>query len=280
MAWNVGWSLVRWRSVLWLVLLGTLLFPSDGSAWGRNGHKIVCEIAFQRLTPEARALVKVLQKGEAKKFAETCLWADDVKYTTRKDTYKYHFVNIPTGKKGIEMTRDCPNKDCAPWAIEYYGQRLGDAAVSRHERNEALKFVGHFVGDLHQPMHCGRFEDRGGNSIEVCFLGDCGHPERPMNLHRIWDSRILNESRTGWRRMAKALHRSISDAEAKAWGDGDVLGWTNESYRIAEEFAYPALPADGVGREYYEVAKVHVDERLRRAGVRLADLINRAAAGE
>jgi len=275
----MGGNSVLERSALLLGLLGVLALPATSWAWGRNGHRIVCEVAYQRLTPEARQLVAELQKGEAKKFPETCLWADDVKYTTRKDTYRYHFINTPAGKEGVDLGRDCPNNDCVPWAIEHYAEVLADDSVGLEERNEALKFLGHFVGDLHQPLHCGRPEDRGGNSIETCFLGDCGHPEKPLNLHQVWDSKILNEGKVPWRDFAKKAGRSIQEEEAAAWSDDDILGWTNESYRIAEEFVYPALPATGVGEEYYQAAKRYVEVRLKQGGVRLAHLINQAAAG-
>lgn len=271
-------KLGRTRAALLVGLAVTWLCPATSSAWGRNGHRIVCEVAFERLTPEARQLVATLQKGEAKKFPETCLWADDVKYTSRKDTYRYHFVNIPAGAPGLNMARDCPDKDCAPWAIEHYAAALADPAASLQERNEALKFLGHMVGDLHQPLHCGRPEDRGGNDIETCFLGDCGHPEKPLNLHQVWDSRILGEGKERWRSIARKAGRSILKSEAEAWIASDVLAWTNESFRIAEEFVYPDLPAEGVGDAYYQQAKKIVEVRLQQGGVRLAHLINQAAA--
>ncbi len=260
-----------------LMLAGSLA-ATPAAAWGRNGHRIVCEIAFQRFTPESRELVRWLQRGEAQKFHETCLWADRVKRTTHSETYTYHFVNIPAGKASFDPGRDCPEGGCLSWALEHYRELLADSSKGRQERNEALKFLGHLVGDAHQPLHAGRPEDRGGNEIEVCFFGDCGHPQDPLNLHQIWDSRILNHNRERWQEIARRLDGAITDEQRQRWQPGDSNDWIDESFRLAEEFVYPGVPADGIGEEYYRRAYEIIEKRLQQGGVRLADMINRIAA--
>jgi hypothetical protein len=266
------------QGVVLLVLLGWTAAPPPAAAWGRNGHRIVCEIAFQRFTPESRELVRELQRGEAQRFHETCLWADRVKRTTHQETYDYHFVNIPAGKSGLDLQRDCPNGGCLPWAIDHYRAILADTSNSRHQRNEALKFLGHLVGDVHQPLHAGRPEDRGGNEIEVCFFGDCGHPQDRLDLHRVWDSNILNHGRERWQQIARRLNDATTDEEAQLWLAGAPRSWIDESYRLDEDFVYPKVPADGIGEEYYEEAYRIVEKRLQQGGVRLAEMINRIAA--
>lgn len=259
--------------------------PPSASAWGRNGHRIVCEIAFQRFTPESRELVKQLQRGEAQKFHETCLWADRVKRTTHPETYGYHFVNIPPGKEGLDLRRDCPGDDCLPWALEHYREILADPSKSLQQRNEALKFLGHLVGDVHQPLHTGRLEDRGGNEIDVCFFGDCGHPQDRINLHDVWDSRILNRGRERWQDLARRLNEAITADDLRRWRTGrggetfDPRSWIDESYRLDEDFVYTKVPVDGIGEEYYRQAFRIIEQRLQQGGVRLAEIVNQITRG-
>ena len=268
------------------VLLNSLLLnpaAPSGAAWGNDGHKIVCEIAWARLTTAGRALVQQVRQGDSfATFAESCTWADDVRKTTHKYTYDYHFINIPGKVAGVDLHRDCGDaqKRCAPWAIEHYATILADAHRPRRERLEALRFLGHFVGDLHQPLHAGRPQDLGGNNIRVSFFGDTGTSENPMNLHKVWDSQVLRRAGLRWPNAAQALNSEITSSQATEWSNFDVLGWTNESYRIDEDYVYGHLPSDRkIFNVYYNEALGLSRVQLQRAGVRLAHLINSAADG-
>ena len=106
----------------------------------------------------------------------------------------------------------CPtDKRCAPWAIEYYAKTLADTGASKESRANALKFLADFVGDLHQPLHAGRFADRGGNRIPVNFLG------QPRNLHKIWDTSIPARAGMEWPDSGEELADEVTDAQATAW---------------------------------------------------------------
>jgi hypothetical protein len=248
--------------------------------WGGDGHRLVCEIAWRHLTPEARSLVNRLRAGESGTFAESCTWADEIR-DDRPETYNYHFINIPPGQSGMNMNRDCgdPAKRCAPWAIKHYTVILADSSKSVQQRLDALRFVGHFVGDLHQPLHAGRPADLGGNRVRVSFFGERGTSERPMQLHSIWDSGILRRAGLRWPASADELVAGISTADVANWSHADVVGWTNESYRIDEELVYSAAPDSDVADAYYVRALPVVKQRIRQAGIRLAHLINEAARG-
>jgi hypothetical protein len=205
-----------------------------------------------------------------------------VRDSTHPHTTAYHYVNIPAGARGFDMARDCgdPKRRCIVWAIDHYARILSDRSRPHGERNEALKFVAHFVGDLHQPLHAGRPGDRGGNDMRVRFFGSAGPPERPLNLHRVWDAEILHRAGHRWRPSAQRLHARTTPAESAAWATLDIVGWTNESFRIADEFAYPELPRDRhIGTAYYARALEISERQIQRAGVRLALLLNRAASG-
>ena len=270
--------------------------PASASrAWGNDGHQIVCEIAWLRLTPAARTMVgQALGAGPnlSSRFVQSCLWADEVrnssKYRFSKD---YHFVNVP-GKAGVvDLSRDCgdPAKRCAHWAIRHYAGVLLDQSptVTAVARAEAVKFLAHFVGDIHQPLHTGRPNDIGGNTSAVSFFGkthfETDDGPKPYVLHSVWDTYMLRRAGLGSSTSASSLSADVTAAQAKAWGNADVLEWTNESYEICDALAYPTLrdvTGDGrpdVGQAYYEMTGPIVRRRLQQAGVRLAYLLNRIA---
>jgi hypothetical protein len=186
---------------------------------------------------------------------------------------------VPDAEEMV-MQRDCANYDCVQLAVVRYANYVsmdpGGSGSLQVRRANALKFVGHFVGDLHQPVHVGYAHDRGANDINVDFYG-----EADQRLHAVWDFHIPD--RMGLYdapiATAHALNASITDAEAAEWSDFDVVGWSRESYEIVKELVYD-IPADGrIGDDYFDRAAPLVEMRFKQAGVRLAYLLNHAAAG-
>ena len=156
--------------------------------WSAAGHEVICEIAWMRLGDDARAMVRDVAGLESRAdFAESCVWADRVRRTTHRHTASYHYVNIPPDRSGFDMERDCshPERRCVTWAVRRYAEVLHDRTASRETRGEALKFLAHFVGDIHQPLHAGYADDLGGNRVAVNFFGDA------RNLHSVWDGAIV-----------------------------------------------------------------------------------------
>lgn len=266
------------------LLLLALLSPSPAVVWGEQGHRLVCEIALRRLTPAGRALVESIRAGDPSpgdSFAGSCLWADEVRNTTHTYTYYYHFINIPPHTTGVSLQRDCgdPARYCAPWAIRHYAKVLLDPAASALEKAEALKFLGHFVGDLHQPLHAGHPGDLGGNRIRVDFFGQREPNGDSLNLHKVWDTSILARAGLAWPDSADVLNAEITSAQAAQWQSLDVVGWANESYRQAEARAYRLPAGKRIRSTYFNRAKAVSRLHLERAGVRLAFLLNQIAAG-
>jgi hypothetical protein len=280
MASMIQGGFMKLRAAGSIALLFVFASAPPAFAWGNNGHRIVCEIAWQRLTPGARQMVRETRAGDPiGSFSRACVWADDVRTTTHPETAGFHFINSPAGQSGVDLARDCGDAAvrCAPWAIEHFAGIYTDASRTRRERNEALKFISHFVGDLHQPLHAGRAEDRGGGRIEVGFFGT------PTNLHSVWDTRILRHADIDLGNVS-ALDAGISDEEVEAWtrpsSPVDLVAWTNESYQHCEQFVYPRVPANGwIGGTYFRPALDITREQIQKAGVRLAYLLNQAAAG-
>lgn len=251
----------------------------ETSAWSGDAHRLICDIAWQHMTPAAKRFATQLRSNETGTFAESCTWADDV-VRRRRETYAYHFVNIPRGRSGIVIARDCkaPQR-CVTWAIKHYHTILADPRQPSAVRTEALKFLSHFVGDVHQPLHAAYASDRGGNRVYVSFFGDDGTAQRPMQLHAVWDSRILNRGHVRWPKAVNNLVDDITSAEIKSWSNWDVIGWTNESFLIAEDFAYSARSGSNIAEPYYNRALQIAKQRVQQAGIRLAFLVNEAARG-
>ncbi len=268
---------MRWLVVLMVPFL-LLVSPSPSEAWGKAGHRITCEIAYERLTPQARQWVDDLQKGENDSFAETCLWADIVKRTTHPETYNLHFINLAPGAKSLDMKRDCARGDCIVRAIDVYSDQLRDSSLSKDLRRDALKFLAHLMGDVHQPLHCSHLEDLGGNLTLTCFFGHCGFPAKPLNLHHVWDTSLLNRYGEPWREISTRLSGRLSLEAGDLATGGTVLEWANESVRWAEDFVYGELQPWGVDEAYYQGGIRIVERRLMQGAVRLADLLNELAA--
>ncbi|HEX9698484.1 MAG TPA: S1/P1 nuclease [Acidobacteriota bacterium] len=253
--------------------------------WAAASHQIVCEIAFRRLTDAGRELVATVMADDpepAPAFYESCVWADSSRYGGHQSTYEYHFMNVVVaGADQIVMERDCAAFDCVQVAVARYARYLaadpaGNGAL-RERRAAALKFLGHFVGDLHQPLHVGYAYDRGGNDTRVRFFDD---PEM-RSLHSVWDFYIPDRMGLHADALASAerLDGEISAADAAAWGTFDIVGWSRESYEMVKGLVYD-FPIDSrIGDDYFDGAVPVVERRLQQAGVRLALLINHIAAG-
>ena len=159
------------------LLLGFLAsVPCFG--WGSDGHKIIAEIAWQEMTPEARAAVEKLlaDDPDCHTIQEASVRADEVR---REPEYAWtaplHYVNLPPGSESLDMGRDCPDGNCVVGAIERFAKVLRDKQASQAERREAFKFLVHFVGDLHRPLHVSHVKDRGGRGLHVRFTSSLDH---------------------------------------------------------------------------------------------------------
>jgi len=252
------------------LLLAALLLISPGAfGWGPEGHRVVVIMARQHLRPETAARVQELLGTETIEDAST--WADQIAHSTRPETAPWHFIDIPLRDSRLDLGRECPQGQCVVVKTEQFLSILGDPRIDRARRQEALKFVLHFVADLHQPLHCEDHNDRGGNLQHVIFEG---HPD---NLHWVWDTGLVQEIDRGPRSLAARLEREITPQERAVWQSGSIEDWAMESHRLAAQVAYrrawvlfPAL----LNRTYDERAEDVIRLQLERASVRLAWLLN------
>lgn len=259
--------------VLVTAILGSAALPRRAAAWGWDGHRIVGYLAERNLTPRARAEVERLLGSEHDSLAEASVWADQVRPDPAYGwSGPHHYINAPDDATTFDMARDCPaDRGCVVKAIEEHTATLRAGFASGARETEALLFLAHFVGDVHQPLHAAYGSDRGGNSVDVTFFGE------PTNLHRVWDYMILDRDRKvflwkrGWKRVARRLAASPRPA---ATDELDPLVWAGESFELARRRVYD-LPADNVlGAAYAERGLPVIEERLLQAGLRLAALLN------
>jgi hypothetical protein len=252
---------------------------SIAHAWGGDGHQIVCLIAEDHLTSAAKAGIhELLGPTTNISDAEIASWADEYRRQNRA-TAGYHFVDIPTTQPSYDAERDGKNGDNVIDKINDFEKVLADKTASHDDRAQALKFIVHLVGDVHQPLHCAeRDGDKGGNGRLVFFLDR----KRAVNLHSCWDTQILLSRKKTIRvvNYADGLNARITASQAKAWAQGTALDWANESHQIAVEKVYKDVPAGGdppkLDQAYVNRSADVVDQQLEKAGVRLAIVLNRA----
>ena len=199
--------------------LPLLLYSRAALAWGGLGHEAVCEIAFLELNDTARQRVIALirQDREFRTFRASCNWPDRPRQRASE-----HFVNLPRDATGLGDD-PCPLAEkCVVTAIEEDVAVLASPDATDAEKLVALKFLGHWVGDIHQPLHAGFQDDRGGNRIRT-------HGSSCDNLHAVWD-RCLLEERVGMepRAIVGELRAGITAEQRAAWLASDPLDWANE----------------------------------------------------
>jgi hypothetical protein len=243
--------------------------PERPAVWYDEGHRLIARLAEERLRPRAAAAVRQLLGGE--RLAEAALWADRVRIA-RPDTGPLHYVNIPLAAQAYVPARDCPEGRCIIAAIERNRRTLADSGASLPARAEALRFLVHFVGDLHQPLHTATDSDRGGNDRRVSFLG------LPKNLHEVWDGELIEASGMNEEQYFAHLRRLMDSLDVAALERGTVADWAMEGHRTAALQAYELPSTGAIDRAYVDANLPVVDRALVAAGVRLALVLNQALA--
>lgn len=262
-----------------LVLVSAVL-PGPAWAWGGYGHETVADIASDRLTPKARAAVAALLQPNAS-MAAVSSWADEERSFDRA-TGPWHYIDLPVRRDitAADEPRYCPQGGCVVEEIDRDIGILKDPQRDRPSKRIALEYLIHFVGDLHQPLHCADDDDQGGNRKRVVFQAPDGRTEA-LPLHALWDELVGVERGADPRALATRLETQITPSETAAWSRGSASDWAFESYTVAKTDIYPglsegptrgrpiALPAD-YGRTMAPI----VEQQLERAGVRLGFILD------
>jgi len=260
--------------LLLALVLALSLVPQQAHAWGRLGHRLVAALAWDDLTPQARAQIAKLLEGEADPtLPGIASWADELREhdpDLGKRTGSWHYVNIAEDDCQYETAKQCRNGNCVVEAIRAQTAILADTTRTRAERLQALKFVVHFVGDVHQPLHAGFARDKGGNDFQLQFDG------RGTNLHSLWDSGMLKSAdleEADWLKRLRVIplaaevpRQPLSPPSAQ---------WAEASCRIVlRPGFYP--PKATIGDTYVQTWRPLAEEQLRRGGAELAITLNAA----
>lgn len=255
-----------------LAVLAALPLPAQ--AWGAMGHRLVAALAADELSPAARDEVARLLEGEAvPTLPGIAAWADDVRAhdpVLGKRSAPWHYVNLGEQGCSYDVARDCRHGDCVVEAIHSQTAILADRHRSRAERLQALKFVVHFVGDAHQPLHAGYAHDKGGNTVQVSLNG------KGTNLHSLWDSKLLAATALDEAAYLQRLRElPVAVPVPLKVLPPDSAAWARQSCAIATQpGVYP--PSAKLPDGYADTWRPVLEEQLRRGGTQLALLLNAA----
>lgn len=277
------------RRLLLAVAMLASLVTTPAFAWGYFGHRTVAAIAMDNVTPATRARIAVLLKAapqlvtpqcKVKSLEDAAAWPDCLRSERWRwgYTFPWHYQDISICKP-FNIKEGCANGECVSAQIERNARLLKDRRQPAVIRLEALAFLTHFVGDIHQPLHVGENDDKGGNDIKTAY-GDVPG----FNLHAIWDTPEAERAITA---ATPSLVRRYSAAEKARLATGNVEDWARESWQISRDFIYPEAfgtlpcghkePVQGQWNEAaIEKAMPIVDTRIQQAGLRLARMLDEA----
>jgi len=258
------------RLTLVAAALATAAIPSPARAWGKTGHRVVAALADAQLSGLARAHVREILGVES--LDEAATWPDDMRSAPiqfwQKTATPWHYVTL----NGIIYDRAPPEGDALE-ALNHFRATLQDPNASLADKQLALRFVVHLVGDLHQPLHVGKCCDKGGNDVKVKWFG------RDLNLHSVWDSALVDEEQLSFTELAARLQRHTSSEDVLAWWDINPRDWVSESAQLRETVypepntKNPKAPPELSYAYVYKFTPL-MEQRLKQAGVRLAAYLN------
>lgn len=280
-------------------------------AWGDEGHAVIAQIAMHYLTPATRQKIAAVLAGDsgtltAHDIAGESSWADKYRDSDRdldaanknhntryRQTHRWHFVNLDLDAPDLaracfqhrplvpgQLASQGPAQACVVDKITQFHSEWLAPQTSPAERLLALQFLLHLVGDLHQPLHASNNDDQGGNLVIVS-----GPKLGRSNLHRLWDTQLVQRLDRSSEVLAQRLIAQTTDAQYRQWQRGDPAGWALEAHAVAKNFVYGQLPPSASNDDqqqgvtyrlpttYIASAESIAATQLIKAGIRLATLL-------
>jgi hypothetical protein len=264
-----------------IVLSIALAFTSNCYAWGRDGHRLTGLIAEKFLTPKTQERLQTILQG--KSLADVSTWMDEQRPALVKfdsTTPLWHYNDVPVCEKA-KLADYCPDGNCASEKTKKYVKVLSDSDSTLEEQADAVKFIVHMVGDIHQPLHAADNLDRGGNLVKVNFDGN------RIKLHQAWDTGLVAEAQDGKseEEFGNNLYATYG-TKAKMSAKGNIGQWVAESHKLAAKYTYGGLSGFACKQKisgtpvlddaYRKAAVGVIQLQLTKAGARIAYLLNNA----
>lgn len=252
-----------------LLLLIPFFFITNSTSdeavfWGKNGHRVTGKIAEKHLTRRAKKCIDKLLKGQSLAFVST--FADEIKSDRKYNKYfSWHYVNMNFDETYEEAEKN-PDGDLVT-AIDTCIKILKDKTSSDEDKAFHLKLLVHFIGDLHQPMHIGRKEDKGGNTIQVQWFG------KGTNLHTVWDTKMIDDWNMSYVELANNAD-DLSKKQIEAIEKGTVIDWVNEVHKITKKVYNSVKVGENLRYRYSYNHFETVRTQLQKGGIRLAKVLN------
>ncbi|CAL1521301.1 S1/P1 nuclease [Chitinophaga sp. MM2321] len=258
------------RKKILMGLLLAFLLPLASFAWGPNGHRIVAEIAYQHLTPQARkAIGSILGRQSLAMIAN---WPDFIKSDTTHQydhTNTWHYLDFPANVNRPEfdsLLKAATGENLYTETLAMISD-LKNRSLSKDKKVFALTFLVHMIGDMHMPLHVGRDEDMGGNKIRVTWF------DRPTNLHRVWDEHLIDFQQLSYTEYTKAIDIATT-AEVKSLQSGTIADWLYDSHLLSDKVYEYTQPDAKLSYRYNYVFVKDLNQQLLKGGLRLAAVLN------
>lgn len=237
-------------------------------SWGVTAHRSIARIAENHLTAKANIAVKAILGDEETPLVST--YADEIRGDGKyRNTGSWHYINPPQNlnyPQFVSFLKADTTENVYNALLKMVDQ-LKNPVASKEDKLFAVKMVIHLVGDLHQPMHVSRAEDQGGNKIKLKYN------YKETNLHSIWDTGLIDYNGLTYTEMATALD-NVSDTKIKEWQSDDITKWLFESYQISAKLYQEVEGKTSLDYTYYPEHSAIYKERVQKAGIRLAGLLN------
>lgn len=244
-----------------LLLIFAVVF-TNAYCWGPTGHRATGLIAEKYLNKKAKREIERILNGQSLAMAST--WMDEIRSDSTYDyASDWHWVTIPDGMT-YEQSEKNKNGDVIQ-TIEKLIRELKSRKLTPKQEAENIKMLIHLVGDIHQPLHVGRGNDRGGNNVRIMWF------RVDSNLHRVWDADMIDDTRLSYTELAQSLDEP-TQTQLQQWKKSSVRDWANESVQLRDQvYRYKG---EKLGYEYSYRNFHHVRHRLLQAGVRLGLILN------
>ena len=231
-------------------------------AWGKTGHRIVGEIAEKYLTKNAKAQIKRLIGHH--NLSRISVWADEIKSDPNwKHANDWHWCTVPDDEEYMEGN----HRGLAVEKTREFIKTLKSKKSSIKEKQIALKFLVHLVGDIHQPLHVGNGKDRGGNNIKIKWFGE------PTNLHSLWDTKLIDFQKLSYLEYSNYLTLVEDRGMIRKWQGDSLLVSVHESRDLRKQ-CYDYTNSE-LKWGYFYKNKSLLEQRLLQGGIRLSGILNR-----